>query len=338
MDYADIVRSVGEGNYAPVYFLQGDEPFFIDNIIEHIEQNALEESQKSFNQYVLYGKETDFPRVLGTAKQFPMMGERQVVIVKEAQELKGWNKEVNQTLLMDYLANPLTSTILVFGYKYKTLDKRTKLAKELDSRTVMLHSKKIYDNQVPDWIHSYTRARKVDISNRAVGLLAENIGNNLQRLSNEIEKLLLNVKEGDTIDDKAVHRYVGISKDYNVFELQSALSTGNQLKAQKIVKYFAANPANHPMVLTIYNLFSYFSKLLLAHHSPKKDKHSIAKAIGVHPFFAEEYIRALRQYSLPVVLRNIQFVHQADLASKGVNQLVPSEGDLLKELVYKLMN
>ena len=338
MDYGDIIKDITSGNYAPVYFLQGDEPFFIDNIISHIEKNALDETQKSFNQYVLYGKEVEMSQIMTTAKQFPMMGDRQVVIVKEAQEIRGWTKELNQNLLLDYLNNPLASTILAFAYKYKSLDKRTKIGKELEKKSVFLHSKKIYDNQVPNWIMTYAQARKVQISNKAVMLLSENIGNNLQRLSNEIEQLLLNLKEGESIDENAIHRYVGISKEYNIFELQSALSSGNQKKAQQIVKFFASNPSNNPLVLTIFNLFSYFNKLLLAHSSSQKDKQTIARVIGVHPFFAEEYIRALRQYSLPIVLRNIQFIRDADLASKGVNQLVPSEEDLLKELIFKLMN
>lgn len=338
MDYSEIIKSVTAGNYSPVYFLQGDEPFFIDNVIDHIEQNALEDSQKSFNQYVLYGKEVDFSTIMLTARKYPMMGDRQVVIIKEAQEIKGWNKEENQALLMQYLENPLPSTILVFGYKYKTLDKRTKIAKSLEKNSVLLLSKKIYDNQVPSWIQSYAVAREVTLNQKAVYLLAENIGNNLQRLSNEIEKLLLNVPKGAAIDEAAIHRFVGISKEYNIFELQNALSVKNKLKAQKIVNYFSSNPGNHPMVLTIFNLFSYFSKLLMVHHSSQKDKQTISRLIGVHPFFADEYIKAAHNYSLPVVVRNIQHIQQADLASKGITQLVPTEKDLLRELLHKLMN
>ena len=266
-----------------------------------------------------------------------MMGERQVVIIKEAQEMRGWTKDVNQSLLLQYLENPLASTILVFAYKYKTLDKRTKLGKALDKQTVLLTSKKIYDNQVPSWISSYSKARGIEISQKAVMLLAENIGNNLQRLANEIDKLILNKPDNGQIDEKAVHRFVGISKDYNIFELQKALGTGNRLKAQQIVRYFGSNPSNHPMVLTIFNLFSYFSKLLLVHGSASKDKQSIAREIGVHPFFAEEYIKASRLYSLHAVLRNLHHIEEADLASKGISGLVPSEKDLLQELIHKLM-
>ena len=338
MDYSAIIQSIQQGNFSPVYFLQGDEPFFIDNIIEHLEENVVESSQRDFNQFIFYGKEIDFPSLISTARKFPMMGERQLVIVKEAQEIKGWNNETNQSILTEYLKQPSPSTVLAFGYKYKSLDKRTKLAKAFQQEAIVLTSKKIYDNQIPDWIQGYVKAKHVQISPKAVRLLSENIGNNLQRLSNEIEKLLLNIPENQPIDEQAVHRYVGISRDYNTFELQAALGSGNHLKAQKIVKYFAANPSSHPLVLTIYNLYSYFSKLLMIHQSPRKDKQTVAQAIGVHPFFAEEYIRAIRLYPQAKVLSNLQYLHEADLASKGIGQLVPADGDLLKELIFKLMN
>ena len=339
-EFASIVKDIQAGKYAPVYYLQGQEPFFIDNIVGHVESNALDETQKSFNQYVFYGKDTDLSTVVGTARKFPMMGERQVVIVKEAQELKGWNSEDAQSVLINYLENPAPSTILVFAYKYKTLDKRTKLAKSLQQHAIFLDSKKIYDNQIPSWIQSYSQARGAKISEKAIMLLSENIGNNLQRLSNEIEKLLLNIEEGREIDDKAVHRYVGISKEYNVFELQDALTSGNQAKAQKIVAYFGANPSNHPMVLTIFNLFSYFNKLMLIHHSGQNDKNSVARLIGVNPFFANDYIRAANRFPMNKVLRNVNLIHQADIKSKGINYNISKEKEasLLKELVYQLMN
>ena len=338
-EYSTIINEIQSGKYAPVYFLQGEEPFFIDNIIDHIETNALDEAQKDFNQYVLYGKETDITTIIGTARKYPMMGERQVVIVKEAQELRGWNKEETATLLASYLENPLPSTILVFGHKYKALDKRTKISKAFEKNAIMMTSKKIYDNQIPSWIQSYAKARKVSLSQKAVMLLSENIGNNLQRLSNEIEKLLVNVQEGQEIDEKAIHRYVGISKDYNVFELQSALSAGNHEKALRIVNYFNANPGNHPTVLTLANLFSYFSKLLLIHSSPSQDKNAVAQLIGVHPFFANEYITASRRYPLGRVRENIQLIHEADLKSKGIdyNTNKDREAGMLKELVFRLM-
>jgi DNA polymerase-3 subunit delta len=338
-EFVEIIKEIREGRFSPVYFLQGEEPFFIDNISDHIEVNALEESQKGFNQYVLYGKEITLPEILGTARKYPMMGERQVVIVKEAQELKGWTAETNQELLINYLENPLPTTILVFAYKYKRLDKRTKLSKMLVKNAVFLDSKKIYDNQVPQWIASYAAARNAVISQKAIMLLSEQIGNNLQRLSNEIDKLLLNVKEGQEIDDKAVHRYVGISKDYNVFELQQSIAVRNLKKAMRIVDYFGANPNKHPLVLTLGSLFSYFTKLLLMHHHKGLNENDLAREVGVPVFFIKEYQNAVRQFPLPKVQNAIHLIHEADLRSKGIGYNLTKEREkgLLRELVYQII-
>ncbi|WP_420319086.1 DNA polymerase III subunit delta [Ekhidna sp.] len=337
-DYLQILKDINSGSFAPVYFLQGEETFFIDNIIENIENNALDESQKSFNLLVLYGKDTTLTDVIGAARRYPMMGDRQVVIVKEAQEMRDWKNEDKQSLVINYLENPLTSTILVFGYKYKSLDKRTKFGKVVEKNSVFVHAKKLYDNQVPDWIKRHCVTQGVEIEDAAIMMLSENIGNNLQRLANEIEKLLLNVKKGEKINSAMVQRYVGISKDYNIFELQKALSALNRQKAHKIAGYFASNPGNNPLVLTIYSLFSYFSKLLLVHHSPDKNEKSIASVIGVNPFFVKEYLQAAHNYPLGKVVQNIKYLHEADLQSKGIGYATKKEGPVLTELVYKLMN
>lgn len=338
MEYREIISQISAGQFSPVYFLQGEETFFIDNIISNIENKALDDTQKSFNQLILYGRDTNLTEIVGAARRYPMMGERQVVIVKEAQELRDWAKSDAQTLLSGYLENPLTSTLLVFGHKYKVLDKRTKLGKLLESKTTFLHAKKIYDNKVPEWIMSYTQAHQVKIEQPAVMMLAENIGNNLQRLANEIEKLLLNLNGGDVITSQMVQRYVGISKDYNIFELQKALSTQNKIKAFKIVKYFAANPGNNPLVLTIYSLFSYFTKLLMIHKSGSASERQLAQLIGVNPFFVKEYLIAKRHYPLPKVIRNLTYLQEADLQSKGIGYATKKEDAVLTELVYKLMN
>ncbi|WP_462249775.1 DNA polymerase III subunit delta [Ekhidna sp.] len=337
-DYTEILRDIKSGTFAPVYFLQGEETFFIDNIIDNIESTALDESQRSFNQLIMYGKDTTLTDVIGAARRYPMMGERQVVIVKEAQEMRDWGKEDKQTLVVNYLENPLPSTILVFGYKYKSVDKRTKFGKIIDKKSVFLNSKKLYDNQVPDWIRSYCKAKNVKIDDAAVMMLSENIGNNLQRLANEIEKLLLNVKDGQEINSSMIQRYVGISKEYNIFELQKAFSSMNKLKAHKIADYFASNPSNNPLVLTIYSLFSYFSKLLLIHHSADKSDKAIASLIGVNPFFVKEYLQAARNYPVHKVAQNIKYLHEADMQSKGIGFATKKEGPVLTELVYKLMN
>lgn len=337
-EYGEIIKDLQKGKYAPIYFLQGEEPFFIDNILQNIEHHALDDTQKSFNQYVLYGKEINFTDILNVARKYPMMGERQVVIVKEAQELKDWKKEDAQNLLISYLENPLPTTILVFGYKYKTLDRRTRISKVLEKNAVFLVSKKIYENQVPDWIRSYAQAKEAKITDRAIMILAENIGNNLQRLANEIDKLKLNLSDEQQIDDVAVQKYVGISKDYNTFELQKALALRDEVKANKIINYFSANPSANPLVLVVTNLYAYFSKLLLIHDQGAGDKNAVARAIGVNPFFATEYMQAARNYPAQVVVRNLQLIHQADLQSKGIGYAPMKEGDILKELIYKLMH
>ena len=336
--YAEIINDIQNEKYAPVYLLQGEETFFIDNIISHIEENALDETQKNLNQIILYGKDTSLTEVIGAARRYPMMGERQVVIVKEAQELKGWTNENIQLLVTNYLENPLPSTILVFGYKYKSLDKRTKLGKNFDKHTVFLHAKKLYDNEVSGWVQEYCSAKKVEIEKDAIMMLSENIGNNLQRLANEIEKLILNLKEGAEISSMMVQKYVGISKEYNIFELQKALGMRSQQKVHKIINYFASNPSNNPMVLTIYNLFTYFSKLLLVYHSQNENKKVLASVIGVSPYFVDEYVVAARNYPIGKVIMNITHIQQADLQSKGIGSATKKDGAVLTELVHKLMN
>ena len=337
-EFAQVIRDIQHRKFAPVYFLQGEEPFFIDNIMEHVESLALEESQKSFNQYVFYGKETSFEQVVSTARKFPMMGERQVILVKEAQEMRGWQKEQDQKLLMDYLENPMPSTILAFAYKYKTIDKRKKIGKLIEKQTVSVLSKSLYENQVPGWIKGYVKAVNASITDQAVMLLAENIGNNLQRLSQEVQKLLLNTKEDKKIDEQLVHTYVGISKEYNTFELQKAIGFRNEVKALKIVKYFAENPKNNPLILTLFSLYSYFSKLLQIHEKGARDPSQVSRVIGVHPNFAKEYLAATNNYSLPLVVRNLDYLHKADLQSKGIDSIGMKEKEVLTELIYKLMN
>lgn len=337
-EYNEIIKSQQQGSFAMVYFLQGDEPFFIDNVIQNIELNALDDTQKSFNQYVLYGKETTITDVLNIARKYPMMGERQVVIIKEAQEMRSWRSEDQMSLLIQYLENPTPSTVLAFGYKYKTLDKRTKIAKAIDKGAETMLSKKLYDNQIPDWLRSYAQLKAVNLNTRAAMIMSENIGNNLQRLANEIDKLKLNVKDGEEVNEQMVQKYVGISKDYNSFELQSAIALKNKTKAFKIVKYLAANSSANPLVMTLGSLFSFFTKLLILHHSRAVDKQEVAKTLGVHPFFAGEYLQAKSNFSEPLVIRNLQCIHDADLQSKGIGFATMSEGDILKELVYKLLH
>ena len=336
-EYVQVLKDIQSRKFSSVYFFQGEETFFIDSLMQEIEKLALHESERSFNQYVLYGKETSFEQIITTARKFPMMGQKQVILVKEAQEIRGWQKESDQNLLLNYLENPTLSTILAFAYKYKTLDKRTKLGKLVDKLTVSVLSKPIYNDKISGWILGYVKTLDASITNSACMLLAESIGNNLQRLANEIIKLLLNVGDNKVIDDSMVHKYVGISKEYNTFELQKAIGMRNHTKAMKIINFFAENPKNNPLILTLFSLYSYFSKLVLVHQSGDQDSNKLARIIGVNPSFINEYLVAARHYKLPVALRNLEFLYKADLESKGIDAVGKKEREILTELVFKLM-
>jgi len=332
-----ILSDLKNNNYAPLYFLQGDEPYFIDLISNYVEKHALEESEKGFNQRILYGKDVRLNEVISAARSFPMMGQRQVIIVKEAQEIAEFTRqEADFSVFENYLQNPQPSTVLVFAHKHKKFDKRKKIYKLLNQHTVLLESLKIYENKVPDWIVDFVKSKGHTINRQATMLLTEYIGNNLERLSNEINKILINFEKKTEISEKHVQDYVGINKDYNIFELQNAIICGNALKANRIIQFFAADPKNHPIILSIGFLNSYFTKLLLIHHSPDKSDRGVAQAAGVSPYFAKDYMLAIRKYNLQKVLRNLAYIYEADLASKGINTQIKQE-QLMKELLFKLM-
>ena len=333
-----VLKDLKAGRYAPVYFLQGDEPFFIDKISDYIEKNALSEAEKGFNQMVMYGKDVDVTSILNNARRYPMMSERQVVIVKEAKDIQDINRQEAQTMLESYVKKPLPSTVLVICHKYKTLDGRKSLTKTLDKHAVFVTTKKLYDNQVPDWITQYVTESGFTIDRKAAFMLTEFIGNDLERLSNELDKVVINFQEKIQIDAALIQKYVGISKEYNVFELQKALAVRDVVKANRIVQYFEANPKNHPVIPMIAMLFSYYSRLLLIHHSGERSEGGVAKLLKINPFFAKEYLLALQNYNLPTVIRNISFLRQADLQSKGIDSGGMTEGQLLKELVFKLLH
>lgn len=333
-----ILDKLKNNEYAPLYFLQGDEPFFIDQVSDFIEDNGLDEGLRSFNQTILYGKETDLQTILTHAREFPMMAERRITIVKEAQEIQAINKEQGEKLLSAYAENPQPSTVLVFCYKYKTLDKRKKLFKALDKHAVVLTSTKMYDNKLPDWVESYVRGKGYSIDQKAVHLIVENIGNNLSRISNEINKMLVNFKDEKKISPDHVYKYIGISKEYNVFELQKVLAYKNILKANEIIRYFESDLKKNPIIPVIAILFSFFNKVLLVHHSKDKSDRAIASLLKVNPFFVKEYMMAAKNYPLGHVIRNISYIREADLRSKGIENVSISDGQILKELVFKLMH
>ena len=334
----EVLKDLKQGKYAPVYFLQGEEPFFIDQISDYIEKNALAEHEKGFNQMVMYGKDTSVSQILTNAKRFPMMADRQVVIVKEAQNISDLAKENEEKLLINYLQNPLPSTILVFAYKYKKLDGRKPLAKELGKKAVLVNSAKVPEYKLSPWVEDYIKQKKFTIDLKAAQLLAESIGNKLEVLTNEIDKMLINFDEPVKIDTNHIQQYIGISKDYNNFELTKALSFRDILKANKIIDHFRQNPRSNPFIPTLTVIFTHFSRLLLVHVNKSLPESELAGMIRVNPYFVKEYLIAARNYPLGKVIDNIGYLNEADLRFKGINATGWEESDILKELIFKLMH
>lgn len=332
-----ILSELKARKFNPVYFLQGEESYFIDVISDYIEAHALSDAEKGFNQVVVYGKDVAMATVLTHARRFPMMSEFQVVIVKEAQEIQDLNKEIGARLLLDYLKQPVPSTILVFCHKHKTLDKRRELGKSIDKLATSVTSKKLYDNQLPDFVAEHVRERKIDIEDRAIQALCEFVGNDLNRLANEIDKLLISLPAGESITTERVMNQVGVSKEYNIFELQKAILHKDSLMVAKIVNYMASNTRKNPMIPIVAFLYSFFSKLLMATQAADKSEKGLASALKVSPYAIRDYSLALRQYSPVKILHNISLLKETDLKLKGVNNASADEGQILRELVYRLM-
>lgn len=333
-----VLNDLKTGKYEPVYFLQGEEPFYIDQITDYIEANCLQEAEKGFNQTIMYGKDATMSQVITNARRFPMMAERQVVIVKEAKDIQDIGKEEGQKLLMDYLDNPVPSTVLVFAHKHKKVDGRKPLSKALAKKALLLNTAKLRDYELPKWIESYVKSRGLAINYPSVQLLAEYIGTNLERLSNEISKVAINLKAGEEINESLIQKYVGINKDYNVFELQKAISGRDIVKANKIVNYFSANIRANSIIPMIALLYSYYTKLLLVHSAKDKSDAGLSRVLKVPPFVVKEYKMASANYALTKVIQNIGHLREADLRSKGVNSGAIAEEEILKELVFKLMH
>ena len=339
-DTDTLLRQIQQRQFQPVYFLQGEEPYFIDLVADALESAVLPEGERSFNQTVLYGKDTDAAGVLGQAKRFPMMSAHTVVIVKEAQAVADLESEKAWPFLEAYLKNPPASTVLVFCYKHKTLDSRKKLGKLLAAAAgvALLTSKKLYDNQVPPWLGGYVRQRKQQITPGATALLAEYVGADLGRLANEVNKLLLNVKAGQPIDEDLVQRLVGISKEYNIFELQRALVQRDVLKANRILTHFAANPKANPLIPNLTLLFNFFIRLLALHQAGPNPSDGEMLKLGIQKFAQKEYQLALRQFSPARTIELIHLIRRADAQSKGIESGSMDEGEILRELVWLILH
>jgi DNA polymerase III subunit delta len=332
-----VLTALKQKQYAPVYFLQGEEPYYIDLLTRYMEENILGASEKDFNLTVVYGKEQTMSEILTHARRFPMGSERQVVIVKEAQELQDLNREEGRKYLEAYVKFSQPATLLVWAYKYKTLDTRRSLGKVLAQQAVLVYSKKVYDHQVAAWITAYVHERGLSITEKATLMLQEFIGNDLARLANELNKIQLNLEQDTEIDDAMVQAYVGISRTFNAFELQKALAQKDVMKAHQIVLHFEANPRKNPAIPLVALLFSFFSKLLLLHDAKDKSAPTLEKVLQVSPYFIRDYLLAAQRYPLSKVIENIQHLHQADLQLKGVDYPATTEGKILKELVCKLV-
>ncbi|CAN5433188.1 DNA polymerase III subunit delta [soil metagenome] len=332
MNYLDIISDLKKKVYKPVYFLSGEEPYFIDKISDFIEQKVLDESEKEFNQTILYGRDTDVVAIIGEAKRYPMMSDKMVIIVKEAQNIK------NIEGLDSYISNPLDSTILVICYKYKTLDKRKSFPKTVAKKGILFESKKLYENKIPDWISGYLKEKKYAISPKSSQLLTEYLGTDLGKISNELDKLMINLPPGTEISPDHIQMNIGISKDFNTFELNDALTKRDVVKANRIVNYFAANSKEHPLVLTIASLNSFFVKLLRYHGLEDKSKDSAARALGVNPFFVNDYIAAARNYPMEKIKAISGFLREYDLRSKGIDNASADDGELMKELIWKILH
>ncbi len=331
-DVKHIVDDIKQGKLKPIYFLMGEEPYYIDKISDFIEDTVLDESEKGFNQAILYGRDVSIDEVVASAKRFPMMAEHQVIIVKEAQDL---SRTIDK--LEAYANNPQPTTVLVLNYKYKKLDKRKKVYKAIAKTGVLYESKKLYENQVSDWIRRVLSGKKFTIEPKAAQMLVEFLGTDLSKISNELDKLTSVLPEQTIIDANHVEENIGISKDFNNFELRKAVGRRDILKSNRIINYFAQNPKNNPLVMTISLLNSFFTQLLLFHGLKDKSKGTVARTLGVNPYFVDDYVSAARNYPMRKVSQVIALLRDADVKSKGVgaNQ---SHDDILKELLFKILH
>jgi DNA polymerase-3 subunit delta len=334
MDQAvKIINDIKSGIIQPIYFLMGEETYYIDIITAYIEENLLSDDEKGFNQMVIYGRDTTVEEVIAHAKRYPMMAERQVVIVREAQEL---SRTIDK--LEAYAENPQASTVLVLAYKYKTLDKRKKVTKLLEKNGLVFESKKLYENQVATWITRVIQGKGLAIEPKAAAILVEFLGNDLSRISNELEKLKIIFPKGHTVTPKDIEVNIGFSKDYNNFELRAAIGERNPLKAYRIAHYFSQNPKENPLVVTTSMVFAFFTQLLQYHGLKDKSQGNVSKVLRVSPFYVKDYELAARNFPMKKVAAVVAKIRDIDAKSKGVGASNLTHGDLLKELLVTIFN
>lgn len=334
MTYEEIAKDIKNGKFVPVYLLMGEEDYYIDRIADYIVEKALDENEREFNLTVMYGLDTEPATIVNNAKRYPMMSERQVVLVKEAQNLRGWDE------LGFYMQKPLESTILVICYKHGNLDRRKKIVAEIEKKGVVFESKKLKENMLPGFISAYLKRRKMEIEDNAAELLAEFVGNDLNRMAGELEKLIITMPKGkNRITPVEIEKNIGISKDYNNFELKNAIIAKDLLKANKIVKYFNDNPKNNPIQPTLTLLFNYFSNLMVAFYAPERTENGVAAYLGLKsPWQAKEYMLGMKAYSGVKVMNIISQIRLSDARSKGIDNVTLTQGEILRELIYFILH
>lgn len=330
MSAVSIINSWKKKDFKPFYWLEGEEEFFIDEIMDYAEKHILPESEASFNLTVFYGKDAEWPDILNACRRYPMFAERQVVLLKEAQQLKLIDK------LEPYFENPLSSTIFIVSYKGKTLDGRSKLAKVLKKKGEVFASKKIYENQLPSWTNGYLQSKGMRITPKALALLVDHIGNDLGRIANEVNKLSLNIKDSEITEDE-IEKFIGISKDYNIFELQNAFSYKDAGKAIKIIQYLDANPKAVPQVLILPTLYGYFTKIMSIYQMLDRSNNALKPLFYNNPYLVEQAMATVSNYSFPQLEKAVMLLHRYNLKSVGIDNYGASFYSLLKELCYKII-
>ena len=332
MDTISIISEWKNNNFKPVYWLEGEEDYFIDEIMEYAEKKILSEADAGFNQTVFYGKDANWADIINACRRYPMFAERQVVLLKEAQQMKDIEK------LESYIENPLNSTILVVSYKGKTLDGRSKFSKLIKKKGEVFLSKKIYDNQLPSWINGYLQTNGFKITSKALNLLVDHIGNDLSRIVNEVDKLSLNIGKEKNITEDDIEKYIGISKEYNIFELQKAFSKKDNAKAIQILQYFEANPKAVPIQLILPSLYSYFAKILPVYQMTDKSERALKPLFSFNSHLVDQILDTIKNYSFSQVEQIIILLHDSNLKSIGIDSYGLSSAAIMKELSYKIMN
>ncbi|HEX7583384.1 MAG TPA: DNA polymerase III subunit delta [Prolixibacteraceae bacterium] len=332
MTFEEIISNLQKKIYHPIYFLMGEETYFIDKISDYIADHVLTEAEKGFNQTILYGKDLEPHAIIANARRFPMMANHQVIIVREAQNIRKIED------LEPYVRNPLNSTILVINYKYKTLDKRKTFPKLIDQKGILFESKKIYDNQLPAWISSYLKNQKYTVSPQAAAMISEYLGADLSKVANELDKLIISLPAGTQITPDHIEKNIGISKEFNVYELHNALGERDLLKANRIINYFGDNPSDNAAPKVISSLFGYFSKLLTYQFLEDKSQNNVASVLQVHPFFVKTYVTAAKNFNIKKLVEIVSILREYDMKSKGWGNVSATPADLQKEMIYRILH